>query len=32
MVNAIKGVLLECDPAIKEFILYLNKKHYNNGM
>ena len=31
MVNAISGVLLECDPAIKEFVLYLNKK-YNNGM
>ncbi|KAF0982673.1 hypothetical protein FDP41_011603 [Naegleria fowleri] len=29
MVNAIGGVLIECDPAIKQFILFLNKKHGN---
>ncbi|KAL9651332.1 hypothetical protein ABK040_001284 [Willaertia magna] len=30
MVNALRGVLVECDPAIKQFILYINKKIYNN--
>ncbi|KAL0483001.1 TFIIH basal transcription factor complex TTD-A subunit [Acrasis kona] len=27
MVNAIRGVLLECDPAVKQFILHLNKEN-----
>lgn len=26
MVNVVKGVLLECDPAMKQFLLHLDEK------
>jgi TFIIH basal transcription factor complex TTD-A subunit len=27
MVNVTKGVLVECDPAMKQFLLYLDETH-----
>jgi len=29
MVNAARGILITCDPAIKQFILYLDKEEFH---
>ena len=31
MVNVVKGVLVECDPAMKQFLLHLDEKHSLGG-
>ena len=31
MVNVVKGVLVECDPAMKQFLLHLDEKHTLGG-